>query len=125
MLKRAYHTLRFKLNLLRDLLGSFWAGFRRYRRSTRGEAGPLLLGFDGYPFLEHLTGVGWYARHLLECFDRIPNVRINLYARAFFPEEEGPGLVFHTDGLSHVRLRSHGVPPGILPNRRFWLRLGE
>lgn len=111
--------------MARDLAGTLWGGFRRHRRRIRGGDGETVLGFDGYPFLEDLTGVGWYAWHMLERFGRSEGIRVNLYARTFFPAEEGSPLVFRLDGLPGVRFRHHGVPPGILPNRAVWLLMGE
>ena len=83
------------------------------------------MGFDGTPFLESLTGVGWYSLHLLECFGGMEGVRINLYLRTFCPGGQEPALFVRTEGLQRIHLRLHGIPAGILPGRAFWMAFAD
>ena len=125
MIKRGYHTLRFALNLARDIAGTLCASARRYRRRLRGSSDEIVLGFDATPFLEPLTGVGGYAWSLLQAFSRRPDIRINLYGRSFVRGDQGSGMVVGAGELPGVRLRCHGVPLDALPSSRFWLELGQ
>lgn len=125
MLKRGYHTLRFALNLARDLAGTLFAAARRHRGRIAAEPKELIIGFDATPFLEPLTGVGGYAWSLLREFAGRPGVRINLYGRLFVPGGEGPGLVVPAGSLPGVRLRCHGVPLDALPSPGFWMTAGN
>ncbi len=108
----------------RDLAGTLWAGTRRRLVCLRQPGLPPVVGFDGTPFLEPLTGVGGYAWNLLREFSQ-RGVRVNLYTRTFVPGGEGAGLVVDAAALPGVRLRCHGVPSDALPSPRFWLELGQ
>lgn len=122
---RGYHTLRFALNLVRDLAGTLAASARCHRRRLQDGPKALTIGFDATAFLEPLTGVGGYAWNLLREFSLRPGVYVNLYGRSFVPGGEGPGLVVPAGELPGVRLRCHGVPLDALPSSAFWLALGN
>ena len=111
--------------MFRDLAGTAWAGFRRFRRRVRGGDGRIILGFDGWPFLKPLTGVGGYAFQLLQRFCGMEAVSINLYVQTFHPDEAEPPLHIAMEKLPRIRLRRHGIPADILPGRAFWMTLAE
>lgn len=83
-----------------------------------------MIGLDGAPFLEPLTGVGVYAWNLLQEFSK-RGIRVNLYAGTFVAGGQGPGLVVPAGELPGVRLRCHGVPHDALPSPRFWMEVGR
>ncbi|MCX7895235.1 MAG: glycosyltransferase family 4 protein [Thermoanaerobaculum sp.] len=106
-------TVAFWAHLLRDLVGTFLARWRRFfRRVVYGEQS-LVVGVDIFPFFERMTGVGWYAWNLLEQLPKAdPNLYLNLYAHAFAaPDEPAPPPL----PLSpRTRFRFHHIPAGFL-----------
>lgn len=84
----------------------------------------LTVGFDGYPFVEPLTGIGHYAYHILKNIDRRGGVRINLYTHTLVPEKRAPGLFIPLDHLKNVRYRCYPIPEKILFGTRFWFGVG-
>lgn len=115
MVKRIYHTFRFFMNILRDLGGTAWKRFLREMKRCQGHATPMVLGWDGFPFLEKMTGVGWYAHQLIHFAGEDPSFEINLYGYTFLPEEEGrtPILPWQTPPPT-LRYRLHGIPTHFL-----------
>lgn len=120
---RFYHMTCFIWHLIRDLAGSFRKRIAIHLARCRGEDTPLIIGWDAFPFLESLTGVGWYSFHLLEYVTRHHNVIINLYAHTFENPGEENSLHANIERLGPaVRLRSHGIPTGT-PFRARWFSL--
>ncbi len=113
LIRRLYHTARFILHIFRDLAGTLRDSIRRHQARCRGESFPLTIAWDIFPFYENLTGVGWYAYHLLRNLSQRSDVRINLYGHMFRMEEEGDGLFVDID-LPGVRFRTHGIPSRLI-----------
>lgn len=122
---KGYHTFSFSVNLIRDLLGTFLFSFKNYYKRNKGFESNIILGFDGYPFLEPLTGIGWYSYYILEEFSKNENLKINLYARIFFLEEDSNKFFVEINKFKNVRLRTHGIPQNFLFFRNFFLKFFE
>jgi len=112
-MQRLALTVRFFVNLLRDLAGTLAGRFRRwYRRTVAGEA-CLTVGVDIFPFFERMTGVGWYEWNVLSHLPRVDGaLRLNFYAHTFAaPDEPSPPPLPLGD---NCRFRFHHIPPGFL-----------
>jgi glycosyltransferase involved in cell wall biosynthesis len=111
--RRVRVTLRFFLNLLRDLLGTLrsWL-LRKWRRSVLGEE-VLAVGVDIFPFFEKMTGVGWYEWNLLAHLPEVdPAIELHFYAHAFAaPDEPSPPAL---PTSRRARFRYHHIPEGFL-----------
>lgn len=107
-------TARFLGHVARDVAGTLVGRWRRfYRRTVLGEE-VASVGVDVFPFFERMTGVGWYAWHLLEALDRRDGdgLVFNLYGHTFLaPEDPAPPPM---PGARRMRLRLHHIPAGFL-----------
>ncbi len=110
---RARVTLEFLTHLIRDLVGTFFARWRRFfRQVVRGER-VLTVGVDIFPFFERMTGVGWYAWNILaELPNADPNLHLNLYAHTFAAPDEPPPPPLPLS--PRTRFRFHHIPAGFL-----------
>lgn len=110
---RAQVTLGFFWHLLRDLLGTFVARWGRFFRRTVQGQDALTVAVDIFPFFERMTGVGWYAWHLLQALPQVhPNLKLNLYAHTFAAPDEPPPPPLPTS--PNIRFRFHHIPSGFL-----------
>jgi glycosyltransferase involved in cell wall biosynthesis len=113
MIRRISATVGYFLNIVRDLAGTLRARWRRFnRRAVLGED-VSAVGVDVTPFLEPLTGVGWYEWNLLDALgQREDGLLFNLYAHSFpTPSEPAPSRV---PSSPRLRLRIHPIPDGFL-----------
>ncbi len=107
-------TLAFFGHLARDFGGTLAGRWRRFHRRTVLGEDTAAVGVDIFPFFERMTGVGWYAWHLLEALDRLDGdgLTFNLYGHTFLaPEEPAPPPM---PGRRRMRLRLHHIPAGFL-----------
>ncbi len=110
-------TGRFFLHLVRDVLGTGAARFRRwYRRVVLGEE-VLTVGVDIFPFFERMTGVGWYEWNLLATLPAVDGaLHLNFYAHTFAAPDEAPPPPLPLG--PRCRFRFHHIPDGfVLPIR--------
>ncbi len=114
----------FLVNIIRDLLGSFVSSFLDFYKRFKGLEKKLKIGFDGYPFLEPLTGIGVYSYNILKNLSKYDDIRINLYGKTFLCENE-KSFYIKIDGLKNLRARIHGISSNFFPNPNFWLNLSE
>jgi glycosyltransferase involved in cell wall biosynthesis len=113
MIRRLTATVRFFLNILRDLVGTLRSRWRHFHRRVVNGDGVVTVGVDIFPFLEQKTGVGWYEWNLLEALDqREDGIRYNLYAKTF-PDPTDP-VPTEMPGTNRMRLRVHPIPQGFL-----------
>lgn len=117
-------TTRFLANLMADLKAAFWCSLKTRMTSKSVTEKAFVIGFDGYPFLEPLTGVGWYAYHLLEDFAAREGLIINLYTHTLIPEQKAPGLYIKFKQMKNLRFRYHPIPSNVFLGTRFWFLLG-
>ncbi len=105
-----YVTARFLAALLRDLVGTVRARWRRFhRRVVLGEE-VASVAVDVFPFFYPLTGVGWYEWHLLGELDRRDDgLEYHLYGYTFLDTEEHLPVVI--PGRERMHLRVHHMPP--------------
>lgn len=122
---KGYHTLLFLVNLLRDILGSSFSSFLNYYKRLKGFENKIIIGYDGYPFLEPLTGIGWYSYHLLEEFSKYENIKINLYSKTFILEENSNLFFTDLNKFKNIRIRIHGIPKDFLFGRGLFLKFFE
>ena len=113
MARRLYVTSVFFANLLRDVVGTLFARFRRrYRRVVLGEE-TLAIGVDIFPFFERMSGVGWYEWNLLARLPQVdPAIELRLYAHTFAAPDEPPPPLLPTS--LRTRFRFHHIPEGFL-----------
>jgi glycosyltransferase involved in cell wall biosynthesis len=113
MFHRISATTRFFSAIARDVLGTLRARWRRFQACTVRHEAVAAVGVDVYPFLERMTGVGWYAWNLLTALDRRDDgLRYNLYARTFLaPDDPAPPSL---PGSRSMRMRVHQIPAGFL-----------
>lgn len=121
---RAGATIRLLVDLLVDLGSAFRFHWKSRSAARDRKKQNLVIGFDGYPFLEPLTGVGWYAYHLLEDFACRDDVVVNLYTHTLIPEKTAPGLFIPFEQMKNLRFRARYIPSGVFPNTQFWFFLG-
>lgn len=91
----------------------------------KGLENKLIIGWDGYPFLEPLTGIGWYSYHLLEEISKKEDIKINLYGKIFALEENSNLFFIEINKFQNVRVRTHGIPMNFLLPRGFFLKFLE
>ena len=115
------NTVRFLGAVTEDLVTTFLSSLKA--RSEKQERG-LTIGFDGYPFVEPLTGIGHYAYHVLKGIAGKERVKVNLYTHTLIPEDTAPGLFISLVDLENVRYRFHPIPSRILFGTKFWFGLG-
>lgn len=121
---RLKSTTIFLSQVLDDLLKTFLKHLssRLSRATAKGRR--ISIGFDGYPFVEPLTGIGRYAEHLLKHFADREDITVNLYTHTLLPEREGTGLYLSLDGMKNVKFRRHAIPANILWGDEIWFRFG-
>jgi glycosyltransferase involved in cell wall biosynthesis len=106
-------TWHFFSHLLRDLAGTLYLRWRRFRQRVVEGRDLLVVGVDIYPFLERMTGVGWYEWNLLKALDaRDDDIFYNLYAHTFLAPDATP--VESLPGQRSMRMRVHQIPAGFL-----------
>jgi glycosyltransferase involved in cell wall biosynthesis len=113
MARRLRLTALFFANLLRDLVGTFWARFVRwYRRVVEGRDA-IAVGVDIFPFFERMTGVGWYEWNVLQHLPSAdPGLELHMYAHSFAaPDEPSPPQL---PTAERARFRYHHIPEGFL-----------
>ncbi len=123
MIRRLSATAGYFLDILRDLAGTLRHRWRRFHTRLVDPGGVATVGVDVTPFLEPLTGVGWYEWNLLDALGRREDgLFYNLYAHSFpAPSEPAPVKIPTSPWL---RLRIHPVPHGfLLPARATQLAL--
>jgi glycosyltransferase involved in cell wall biosynthesis len=123
MTRRLFATAGYFLDILRDLAGTLRYRWRRFHGRLTGGPDVAAIGVDVTPFLEHLTGVGWYEWSLLDALGRRDDgLFYNLYAHSFpAPTEATPSRIPTSPRL---RLRIHSIPSGfLLPARATQLAL--
>lgn len=113
MTRRLKATVGYFLDILRDLAGTLRYRWKRFHRRLADGHGVGVVGVDVTPFLEPLTGVGWYEWSLLDALGRREDgLFYNLYAHTFpAPSEPAPSGVPTSPRL---RLRVHPIPRGFL-----------
>lgn len=121
---RLKSTTRFLSQVLDDLLKTFLKHLRNRLSRTIAKERNFSIGFDGYPFVEPLTGIGRYAEHLLRNFAERDDITVNLYTHTLIPESAGSGLFITVDGLDNVKYRRHAIPADILLGDKIWFRFG-
>jgi len=121
---RLKSTAFFLSQVLDDLLKTFLKHLSSRLSRTTTKAHRISIGFDGYPFVEPLTGIGRYAEHLLKNFAAREDITINLYTHALIPEREGTGLFISLDGMKNVKFRYHAIPANILMGDKIWFGFG-
>ncbi len=114
----------FLVNIGRDLLGSFISSFLDFYKRFKGLEKKLKIGYDGYPFLEPLTGIGVYSYNILKNLLKYDDIKINLYGKIFLCENER-GFHIKIDDFKNLRARCHGISTDFLPNLNFWRVLSE
>lgn len=112
------------VNLLRDIGGTLFSSFLNYYKRSKGLQNKITIGYDGFPFLEPLTGVGWYSYNVLKELSKNESLKINLYGKIFHSIEENCFYVTF-NGFENLRIRTYGLGNFLLPNRSFWEKLGE
>jgi glycosyltransferase involved in cell wall biosynthesis len=123
MTRRLSATAGYFMDILRDLAGTLRLRWRRFHRRLASADGIAAVGVDVTPFLEPLTGVGWYEWNLLEALGRRDDgLFYNLYAHSFpAPSEPTPPRI---PSSPRLRLRIHALPRGfLLPARMTQLLL--
>ncbi len=113
------------VNLSRDIGGTFFSSFLNYYKRSKGLQNKITIGYDGYPFLEPLTGIGWYSFHLLKNLSNYENIKINLYGRTFFPEENSNNFYVSFSDFKNLRIRTYGLNQNLFPSRDFWFQIME
>jgi len=122
---RAAGTIRFIASLIVDLQAAFRRSLKiRSAAKSAPKRKKFVIGFDGYPFLEPLTGVGWYAYQLLEDFASREGVIVNLYTHTLIPEDKAPGSSIKLEHMRNLRFRYYSIPSNILPGTKFWFFFG-
>ena len=121
---KGYHTFFLLVNILRDILGTFFSSFLFFYKNFKGIKKKLKIGYDGYPFLEPLSGVGWYSYYLLKNLSKNNFLKINLYGKNFHIEEKNPYFISF-NGFENIRIRTYGLKKALLPSRNFWEKIGE
>jgi len=113
MVGRLVATVGFFAGIARDLLGTLRDRWRRFHGRVAGGVDAASVAVDIFPFLEQMTGVGWYEYCLLEALDRRDDGLVfNLYSKTFpVPGEKVPTDV---PGSKRLRLRVHPIPDGFL-----------
>lgn len=124
MVGRLKITITFLRQVLDDLRKTFLKHLRGRLSRPVAKEGNITIGFDGYPFVEPLTGIGRYAEHLLKNFAGRDDVSINLYTHTLIPERAGSGLFISLEGLNNVKYRHHAIPANILMGEKIWFGLG-
>lgn len=124
MLSRLNITITFLRQVLDDLCKTFLKHLRSRLSRPVAKGRSITLGFDGYPFVEPLTGIGRYAEHLLKNFAGREDVTINLYTHTLIPERAGSGLFISLEGLTNVKYRRHAIPANILLGEKIWFGFG-
>jgi hypothetical protein len=117
-------TTIFLSRVLDDLLKTFLKHLRSRLSRATAKGRRISIGFDGYPFVEPLTGIGRYAEHLLKNFADREDITINLYTHTLIPEREGTGLYISLEGMKNVKFRRHAIPANILLGDEIWFRFG-
>jgi len=117
-------TTIFLLKIMDDLFNAFLRNLKIRLSKDIDIRGKISIGFDGYPFVEPLTGIGRYAEHLLKNFANRENVVINLYTHTLIPADRAPGLFVSLKNLNNVRFRCHPIPRNILMGVKSWLYVG-
>jgi len=125
ILKKAYHTFMLLVNLSRDVGGTLVSSFLNYYKRFKGFEIKIIIGYDGFPFLEPLTGIGWYSYNLLKNLSNYENIKINLYGRTFFPEETPKNYFVSFSDFKNIRIRTYGLNQNLFPSRNFWLQIME
>jgi alpha-1,3-rhamnosyl/mannosyltransferase len=113
MTRRLFATVGYFLDILRDLAGTLRHRWRRFHRRLADGQSVAAVGVDVTPFLEPLTGVGWYEWNLLDALGRREDgLFYNLYAHSFpAPSEPAPSRIPTSPRL---RLRIHPIPQEFL-----------
>lgn len=114
----------FLVNILRDILGTSLDSYLKYYKKNKGIEKILTIGFDGYPFLEQLTGVGWYSYFLLRNLSQKNSLKINLYAKIFHLGKNDNFFV-NFDEFKNLRIRRYGIEKNLLLGNIFWEKIGE
>ncbi len=117
MMRRLSVTVRFFADVLRDVAGTFASRWRRFHRRVVDGERVASVGVDIFPFLEPLTGIGWYEWNLLTALDRRDDgLFFNLYAYTF-PAADDPAPA-EVPGSRTMRVRIHPIPDALLLPRR-------
>jgi len=124
LVSRLNITITFLWQVLDDFCKTFLKHLRSRLSPSVAKGCSITIGFDGYPFVEPLTGIGRYAEHLLKNFAGRQDVTINLYTHTLIPERAGSGLFISLDGLKNVKYRHHAIPANILMGERIWFGFG-
>jgi len=113
MVRRLSATAGYFLDILRDLAGTLRHRWRRFHRRLAQGDDIAAVGVDVTPFLEPLTGVGWYEWNLLDALCRREDgLFYNLYAHTFpTPSDPAPSRI---PSSPRLRLRIHPIPKGFL-----------
>jgi glycosyltransferase involved in cell wall biosynthesis len=113
MFRRLRATIRFFVDIGRDLAGTLRARWRRFHSRVVHGRPVAAVGVDVYPFFERMTGVGWYEWNLLAALDRRDDgLTYNLYARTFLAPDDPPPPKM--PGNRSMRFRVHQLPAGFL-----------
>jgi len=118
---RISNTVRLLGKVTEDLVTTFLSSLKA--RSKNRERN-LTIGFDGYPFVEPLTGIGHYAYHILKSIATQGPVKVNLYTHTLVPENRAPGLFISLQDLKNVKHRCYPIPSKILFGTKFWFGVG-
>lgn len=118
---RITNTVRFLGDVTEDLITTFLSSLKARSKKQQRD---LTIGFDGYPFVEPLTGIGHYAYHVLKGIASKEGVKTNLYTHTLIPEDAAPGLHISLVDLKNVTYRCHPIPSKILFGTKFWFGVG-